>query len=96
MNGRYMRMKVDLYVNSSTASNTVPWHSQKCWSAGCNMVANHPIIESSEYILNAEEEKIKKLLEEYTGKHNIDFETYDIALKSVYSPGLINIISFFL
>jgi hypothetical protein len=76
-------MKVALYVNSSMGANTVPWHTQKCWSSGYSHDQDYPIIESSDSVLNPEEEKIKKLLEECAGKYNIDYEVYDIALKSI-------------
>lgn len=76
-------MKIALYVNSSMGANTVPWHSQKCWSAGCNALQNHPIIESSDSVLNPEEENIKRLLDECAGKYKIDYQVYDIALKSI-------------
>lgn len=79
---KFMQPKITLYVNSSVASNTVPWHTQKCWSAGCNALANHPIIESTDYLLNHEELQIRKLLEEYTEKHRIDLEIFDISLKA--------------
>jgi hypothetical protein len=73
--------RVDLYIKSKSAENTVPWHTQKCWSAGSNMLTNHPIIESSEYELCVEETKVKMIFENIEKRYGINLYIHDLAYK---------------
>jgi hypothetical protein len=82
--------EIHLYINSKSSTRTVPWYSQKCWSAGCNTMTNHPIAESSDYNPDDSMSNLRKLLDAYTKKYHIDLEIHDLDLKSEQRKNLFN------
>ncbi|MDD5416742.1 MAG: hypothetical protein PHU12_02075 [Candidatus Aenigmarchaeota archaeon] len=74
--------EIHLYINSNSSKRTTPWHSQKCWSSGCNALTNHPIAEASNYNPDESLISLRKLLDEYTKEHDICLEIHDLDLKS--------------